>query len=146
MSDITPRSIDPGPHTGPTRALTTGDLISKMVADLTPLQSSRVTRAIQRERMRTATTLARIEGETLVAEASIIADAKVRSTQEAVEAILHRERMDALAQAALDHEEASRIIDLVREEAAHTLFKDALKGASLRYGSGVIRRSGGGNS
>jgi hypothetical protein len=142
MSDIAPRSIDPAPQAGPTRALTTGDLISKMVADLTPLQSARVIRTVQRERMRTATTLARIEGETLVCEARIIADAKVRSTQEQVERLLHAERMDAIAQAALDHEEASRIIDLLKNEPAHTLFQETLKGASLRYGSGVIRRSG----
>jgi hypothetical protein len=126
--------------------MSTGDLIATISEGLTPMQAGRVARTVQRERMRTAMELATIERKTLVSEARTIADAKLRSTEEAVERLLHAERMEAIAQAALDHEEASRIVDLVKDESAHTLFKDALKGASLRYATGVVRRSGGGSS
>jgi hypothetical protein len=122
--------------------MSTGDLIATISEGLTPMQAGRVARTVQRERMRTALELAHIERKTLVQEARTIADAKLRSTEEQVERLLHAERMDALAQAALDHEEASRVVGLVKDEATHTLFREALQGASTRYATGVVRRSG----
>lgn len=140
--------LEPGPLQGALepaqpRALTSSDLIRRVASDLTPYQAMRVGRTIARRRMKTAVALARLEDETLEAEARVIAGAKVRSTEEQAERLLHAERADCLTQAALRHEEASRLIDLVQDEVAHDLFKGALKGASAQYVSGVVRRSSG---
>ncbi len=142
MSDLTPRPINPTLEPAQPRALASNDLIRRAASDLTPFQSVRVGRTIQRGRMRTAVQLAKIEDETILGEAVAIAKAKVRSTEEQAERLLHAERMECLGQAALAHEKASRIIDLIKDEAAHALFKDALKGASVQYANGVIGRSG----
>jgi hypothetical protein len=142
MTDLSPRSLDPGLEAGPTRALSTGDLIARVAADLSPVQSGRVTRRIQRVRMRAAVELAEVERQVLVAEARTIGEAKVRSTEQQVERLLHAERMECLADGALRYEEASRIIGLVKTEAGHSIFMDGLNGASVRYVNSVIRRSG----
>jgi cell division septum initiation protein DivIVA len=142
MPDIEPRPIPPTIAVARSSAASSSDLIRRVAADLTPFQAVRVGKKIARRRMKTAVELARIEDETLLAEARIIAEAKVKVTQEQAERLLHGERADCLAEAALKHEETSRIIDLVQDEVAHTIFKDALKGTSSRYVSGVVQRSG----
>ena len=142
MPDIMPRSVESNPRGSVQRPMSTGDLITCISDGLSPMQAGRVGRAVQRERMRTALTLATVERETLVNEARKVAAAKVRSTEEQIELLLHREKLDALAQAALDHEEASRVLSLVKDEGVHALFQEALKGASMRYATGVVRRSG----
>lgn len=141
MTDIEPRPIPP---TIPTRpdALAGSELMRRVASDLTPFQSYRAGQKIARGRMKTAIELARIEDETIICEARVVARAKVQSLTEHAERLLHAERLDSLTQAALNHEEASRLVDLVKDEAAHTLFKDALKGASTRYANGVIKRMG----
>jgi hypothetical protein len=144
MTDIEPRPI-PDVVASQPRALASNDLMRRVATDLTPFQAYRVGQKIGRGRMKTAVELARIEDETIVAEARIVARAKVQSMTEQAERLLHAERLDALADSALKHEEASRVVGLIRDEAAHSLFQEALKGASSRYVSGVIQRSGGQN-
>lgn len=142
MSDLTPRPINPGVEPTQTRILSSNDLIRRVASDLTPYQSVRVSRKIQRERAKTCVDLAKIENATMIAEAEIIARGKVRSTMEHVERLLQGERSEIIADAAIQHEGASRAIDLVKDQAAHQLFKDALDGASSRYLSGVVKRAG----
>jgi hypothetical protein len=146
MPDPEPRSIPSSLEPAQTRGLATNELMRRIATDLTPFQAVRAGLQIGRGRMKTAVELARIEDRAVLAEAEAVARAKVRSTQEQIERLLHAERLDCLAESALKHEEASRIIDLVKDEVAHTLFKDALNGASARYASGVVRRSGGSGS
>lgn len=143
MPDIEPRPIPSSLEPAQTRGLATNDLMRRIATDLTPFQAYVVGRQIGRGRMKTAVELARIEDETILAEARVVARAKVQSITEQAERLLHAERLDCLAASALKHEETSRIIDLLQDEPAHSLFKDALKGVSARYASGVIRRSGG---
>jgi hypothetical protein len=145
MTDIEPRAIPAAIQTSQPRALASNELMRRIAADLTPFQSYRVGQKIAHGRMKTAVELARIEDQTIVAEAGIVARAKVQSLTEQAERLLHAERLDALTDSALKHEEASRIVDLIKDEAAHRLFKDALNGASARYASGVMQRSGGQN-
>ena len=140
--------LEPGPVSNPLepvqpRALTSSEMIRDVAAGLSPTAAMRVSRKIARRRAKTVLALARLEEETLEAEARLIARAKVQSTEEAIERMLHAERADCLTQAALKHEESSRLVDLVQDEVAHDLFKGALKGASARYVAGVVRRSGG---
>ncbi|MFZ1154048.1 MAG: hypothetical protein WAN93_04000 [Solirubrobacteraceae bacterium] len=144
MTDIEPRSI-PDVVSSQPRALASNELMRRIATDLTPFQAYRVGQKIGRGRMKTAVELARIEDETILAEARVVARAKVQSMTEQAERLLHTERLDALADSALKHEETSRVVDLVRDETAHRLFQDALKGASSRYVGGVIQRSGGQN-
>jgi hypothetical protein len=146
MPDIEPRPIPSSLEPAQSRGLTMSGLIGRVVTDLTPFQTYVVARQISRGRMKAAVELARFENRGLLAEAEAITKAKVRSTEEQIERLLHAERLDCLAESALKHEEASRIVDLVKDEVAHSLFKDALNGASARYASGVIRRSGGSGS
>lgn len=142
MSSIEPRRVNPSLEPTQTRTLSSNDLISRVASDLTPYQSVRVSKKIQRERMKTCVELARIENDTLLTEAEIIAKAKIRSTMEQAERLLHAERSEIIADAAIQHEGASRTVDLVKDEAAHRLFKVALDGASSRYLSGVVKRAG----
>ncbi len=146
MSDIEPGSIPSSLEPPQSRGLTMSGLIGRVATDLTPFQTYVVGRQISRGRMGTVVRLAKIEDRAILAEAEAVARAKVRSTEEQIERLLHAERLDCLAESALKHEETSRIIDLVKDEVAHTLFKDALKGVSARYASGVVRRSGGSGS
>lgn len=141
MTDIEPRPIPP---TITTRegALASSDLMRRIASDLTPFQSYRAGQKIARHRMKTAVELARIEDETILAEARVVARAKVQALTEQAERLLHAERLDNLAQAALSHEEASRLMDLVKDEGAHNVFMDALNGVSARYTSGVVKRMG----
>jgi hypothetical protein len=143
MKRTEPRPIDTALEPVQSHSLNTNDLMARIASDLTPFQAHRAGQAVARHRMRTAVALARLEDETILAEAQVVAEAKVRSTREQAERLLHAERLDCLAESALKHEEASRLIDLVKDEEAHSLFKDALKGASWRYSTAVIRRSGG---
>lgn len=145
MTDPEPRPIAASLEPAQPRTLASSDLMRRIACDLTPFQTVVVGRRIARGRMKTAVELARIEDETILAEARVVARAKVQSITEQAERLLHAERLDCLADSALKHEETSRIVGLVQDEAAHRLFKDALTGASSRYASGVIRRSGGGN-
>jgi hypothetical protein len=140
MTDIEPRPIESGFES--VQARTGGDLMRRVAADLTPFQAVRVGQRIARRRMKTAVELASIEDETILAEARVIAQTKLRATVEQAERLLHGVRLDCLAGSALAHEEASRIVDLVRDEPAHSVFRDALKAASVRYGAGVVRRAG----
>jgi hypothetical protein len=146
MTDLEPRPIPSSLEPAQNHALATNDLMRRIATDLTPFQAYRVGQKIARDRMKTAVELAKLEDETILAEARVVARAKVQSITEQAERLLHAERLDALADSALKHEETSRVVDLVKDEPAHTLFKDALRGASARYASGVIRRSGGENS
>ncbi len=52
----------------------------------------------------------------------MIEQAVVKATDEQAQNRLHDLRMDNLAQAALKHEEAGRIIDLVKDEVVHTAY------------------------
>jgi hypothetical protein len=134
-----PSSLEPAhPH-----SLTTSDLIVRALESLPILRSASAIRRIQRGRAQLAVDLSNTQNDAMLAEARVIARAKVRSTEEQIERMLHAERLDCLAESALKHDEASRLIDLVKDEVAHSLFKDALNGASARYASGVIRRSDG---
>jgi hypothetical protein len=142
MTDIEPRPIKRSLESPQHRDLSSSDLIRAVAADLTPYQAVRVGKKMARQRMRTAVELARIEDETLLGEAGLIARAKVRATEERAERLLHAERMDRVAEAALKHEEASRLVDLVQDEAAHGIFRDGLKAVSTRYVGGVTRRAG----
>ena len=141
MTNIEPRPIPPTITTRPD-GMASSELMRRIATDLTPFQAYRAGQKIARGRMKTAVELARVEDETILAEARVVARAKVQSLTEQAESLLHAERVDYLAQAALQHEEANRIIDLVKSEQIHGLFKDALKGVSARYASGVINRSG----
>ena len=142
MTEIEPRPIDSSLEPVQPRALTGNDLIRRVATDLTPFQAVRVGRKIARSRMGTAVELARIEDKTILAEARVIARGKVRTTEEQVEALVHAERLDCLARTALRHEETSRLVDLVSDEDAHSIFKAALKAASTQYVAGVSRRTG----
>src|ERR1700694_2519245 len=142
MTDIEPRPIQPALEPVQSRVLNGSDLIRRVAADLTPFQAYRTSQRIARQRMKTAVELAQIEDETILAEARVSGRTKVRATEEQAEALLHGTRMECLADSALRHEGASRLIDLVQDEAAHTIFKDALKASSARYGQGVARRTG----
>jgi hypothetical protein len=142
VPDIEPRPIDPSLEPAQRRALNGSDLLRRAASDLTPFQLYRAGQKISRQRMKTTVALAELEDDTLLAEARAIAQGKVRSTEEQVERLLHAERVEAIAQAALAHEAAQRVVDLVQDEAAHSIFKDGLKAVSSRYVSGVARRSG----
>jgi F0F1-type ATP synthase membrane subunit b/b' len=146
MPDIESRPIPSSFEPARSRGLASSDLMRRIASDLTPFQAVRAGLQIGRGRMKTAVELARIEDETILAEARVVARAKVQSITEQAERLLHAERLDCLAESALKHEETSRLVDLVKDEAAHTLFKDALNGASARYASGVVQRSGGSGS
>lgn len=141
-ADIEPRPIPSTIEPTRPRVLSSSDLLRRAAADLTPFQAVRAGRQIGRDRMKTVVELASIENETALGQARVAAKAKVQSTIEQAERLLHVERMECLEDVAIRHEEASRIIDLVKDEPAHTMFKDALRVASARYAGGVIRRSG----
>jgi hypothetical protein len=142
MSDIEPRPIPGAIAPSPPSALSSGDLIRRVAADLTPFQAVRVGKKISKHRMRAAVELARLEDETVLAESRVIAQAKVEDLKEQAELLLHKKRMECVTEAALAHEEASRTIDMfVKDEATHAMFKDALRGVSARYANGVGRRS-----
>lgn len=141
MPDIEPRPIPPTIATRSSTA-SSGDLIQRVAADLTPWQAVRAGKKIARRRMKTAVELARIEDETLVAQARVIAKAKVEDLEEEAELRLHKKRMASIAEAAMDHEDASEIVGLIKDEAAHGLFSAALKRTSRCYVNGVAQRSG----
>jgi hypothetical protein len=142
MTDLEPRPINPGLQHAEPRGLDSSDLIRRVAADITPWGAVRVGRKIAKGRMKTAVELARIEDQAVLDQARIVARAKVEALTERAESLLQAERVDYLAQGALQHEEASRLIDLVQDEVAHSLFKEALKSASARYAGGVIKRTG----
>jgi hypothetical protein len=142
MPDLTPRPIDSGLEPTQPRVISTGDLIARIAGDLTPVQSLRISRKIQRSRMKTCVELARIQDETMLAQTRVIARAKVRSTVEQTEGLLNDERMDLVAKGAVKYEETSRMTSLVTDEGAHALFAEGLKGVSARYINEVIGRIG----
>jgi hypothetical protein len=142
MTDIEPSAIQGSLEPTQPRTLDSSDLIGRVAADLTPLQLVLTGRKIAKDRAKTVVELAKIEDRCLLAKATEIAKAQIRSTEEQAERLLHAERMDCLASSALKYEEASRVIDLVKDEAAHSIFKDGLKAASARYVNGVVSRSG----
>lgn len=141
-TEMEPRPIPPTIEPARPRALASSDILRRMATDLTPFQSVMVARKIARGRMKAIVEHAGIENDTSLAEARVISRTKVQSTTEQAERLLHAERMECLEDVAIRHEEASRMIDLVKDEVAHTIFKDALRDASARYVSGVVRRSG----
>jgi uncharacterized membrane protein YqiK len=142
MTDVETRAIDSSLESTQSRTLAVNDLVQS-TAGLTPRQTYRVAKEVARQNMKTAIAHKRIENEAFLAEARVVADARVRSTREQAERLLHDERLDCLAQSAQKHEEVGGLIDRVLDEDARSVFKDALKGASWRYATGVIQRSGG---
>ncbi len=141
MPDIEPRPIPPT-IAARSSALNSGELMQRVATDLTSWQALRAAKKIGEHRKKTAIELARIEDEALVAQAREIAKAKVEDLEEEVERRLHKKRMASIAEAAMDHEDASEIVGLVKDEAAHGLFNAALKRASRGYLNGVARRAG----
>lgn len=141
MPNLEPRPTDPAQSVQP-RALSSGDLVNRTLEDLPPLLAGRTIRKIQRERAKLAVELSRTQNRATLADADIIAQTKVRSTEEEAEFLLHAQRSHNVARAALHQEEDSRVIDLCKDEQIHTLFKDALHGVAACYLAEVIKRAG----
>lgn len=127
----------PEPDDGPS----TGVLMQRVGASLTPWQQHRVGAKIARRRERVVRELARIEDETMLAEATVIGRGAVKASTERVEMALHGERQRCVAQAAHVHQETMVAVSRLCED-SRAIFGNAVNAVSLRYAQGVEQRAG----